>query len=81
MNRNVRVQYFGILREQRGCGEESRKTEATSPLDLYRELAGEHGFSLDPENLRVAVNDEFRDWDSILAEGDKVVFIPPVAGG
>lgn len=81
MTRNVRVQYFGILREQRGCGEESLDTEATSPLDLFRELCGEYGFNLDPENLRVAINDEFRDWDAILAEGDKVVFIPPVAGG
>jgi molybdopterin converting factor small subunit len=31
--------------------------------------------------LKVAVNDEFRDWDTPLAAGDRVVFIPPVAGG
>jgi molybdopterin converting factor small subunit len=31
--------------------------------------------------LRVAVNDEFRDWTVPLASGDRVVFIPPVAGG
>jgi molybdopterin converting factor small subunit len=31
--------------------------------------------------LKVAVNDEFRDWDAVLADGDRVVFIPPVAGG
>jgi molybdopterin converting factor small subunit len=31
--------------------------------------------------LRVAVNDEFRDWSSALEPNDRVVFIPPVAGG
>jgi molybdopterin converting factor small subunit len=31
--------------------------------------------------LRVAVNDEFADWSQPLAAGDRVVFIPPVAGG
>jgi molybdopterin converting factor small subunit len=31
--------------------------------------------------LRVAVNESFSDWSRPLAEGDRVVFIPPVAGG
>jgi molybdopterin converting factor small subunit len=31
--------------------------------------------------LRVAVNDEFADWSRPLVAGDRVVFIPPVAGG
>jgi len=31
--------------------------------------------------LRVAINTEFREWTAPLAEGDAVVFIPPVAGG
>ena len=31
--------------------------------------------------VRVAVNDEFADWNQTLREGDELVFIPPVAGG
>jgi len=31
--------------------------------------------------LRVAVNEEFSDWQRPLEDGDRVVFIPPVAGG
>jgi len=31
--------------------------------------------------LKVAVNEEFAAWDRELADGDRVVFIPPVAGG
>jgi molybdopterin converting factor small subunit len=29
----------------------------------------------------VAVNTQFSDWNRALADGDTVVFIPPVAGG
>jgi len=29
----------------------------------------------------VAINAEFREWPAPLADGDAVVFIPPVAGG
>jgi molybdopterin converting factor small subunit len=31
--------------------------------------------------LRVAVNEEFVDWSRPLESGDRIVFIPPVAGG
>ena len=31
--------------------------------------------------VKVAVNDEFREWSAPLRDGDFVVFIPPVAGG
>jgi molybdopterin converting factor small subunit len=31
--------------------------------------------------LKVAINDEFAAWDTQLASGDTIVFIPPVAGG
>ena len=39
-----------------------------------------YGFPKLP-SLKVAINDEFRDWHAPLADGDCVVFIPPVAGG
>ena len=32
-------------------------------------------------NFKIAVNDEFSDWDIELNEGDRLVFIPPVTGG
>jgi molybdopterin converting factor subunit 1 len=79
--RNVRVQYFAVLREQAGRGEESVATEARSPAELYEALKARHGLSLPRAVLRVAVNEEFCDWDRPLADGDHVVFIPPVAGG
>jgi len=79
--RALRVQYFAILREQAGQSEETLDSVARTPRELYAELRARHRFTLDPEFLRVAVNTEFGDWDQMLAAGDTVVFIPPVAGG
>jgi molybdenum cofactor guanylyltransferase len=79
--RNLTVQYYALLREQAGRREESLATAARTPRELYAELSARYPFSLTPEVLRVAINAEFRDWSTPLADGDRVVFIPPVAGG
>jgi molybdopterin converting factor small subunit len=80
MNR-IQVQYYAVLREQAGRSEEALLTAAATPVDLYRELQARYAFSLPQTLLRVAVNDEFCAWDRVLTPGDRVVFIPPVAGG
>lgn len=77
----VKVEYFALLREQRGLNEELVETTAGTPLALYQELAERHGLTAAAQTLKVAVNAEFREWDTALANGDLVVFIPPVAGG
>jgi molybdopterin converting factor subunit 1 len=78
---DIEVQYFAVLRERAGTGRETVQTAATTAGDLYDELAARHGLGLPRAMLRVAVNDEFADWSQPLASGDRVVFIPPVAGG
>ena len=77
----IHVQYFAILREQRGLAEEKLATTAATPGALYEELRRRHPFTLPADRIRAAVNDTFVDADSPLHEGDRVVFIPPVAGG
>ena len=81
VTRRINVQYYALLREQAGRSSETLVTPAATPRDLYQELKSRHPFSLAPEMLRVAVNSEFSDWGQRLADGDSVVFIPPVAGG
>jgi molybdopterin converting factor small subunit len=76
----VSVQYFAILRECAGRDREQLQTSAASAGALFEELAARYRFPRLPR-LKVAINDEFRDWDAPLADGDRVVFIPPVAGG
>jgi molybdopterin-guanine dinucleotide biosynthesis protein A len=79
--KRINVQYYALLREQAGRSEEALVTTARTPRELYDELKGRYPFSLAPEMLRVAVNAEFGEWAQPLADGDAVVFIPPVAGG
>lgn len=79
--RTIRVQYYAILREQAGRSEEALSTRAATPAELYAELAAMRGLRLAREHLKVAINEEFGDWNTPLAENDSVVFIPPVAGG
>jgi molybdopterin converting factor subunit 1 len=81
MTRQVEVQYFAVLREQAGLGSETVATSAANPGELYDELRAARGLTLPRAMLRVAVNEEFCAWEHPLSEGDRVVFIPPVAGG
>ena len=78
---DVSIQYYAVLREQAGRSGEQVRTTAATPADLYEERRAAHHFTLPVAMLRVAVNDEFCEWTRPLRSGDRVVFIPPVAGG
>ena len=77
----LQVQYFAILREHRGLGQEQLMTSATTPATLYEELRPRYPFTLPGDRSRAAVNDAFVDSTTALKDGDRLVFIPPVAGG
>lgn len=79
--RRIQVQYFALLREHAGRSLEQVDTSAANAAALYAELQARHGFTLPDRLLRVAVNDDFAAWDEPLRDGDRVAFIPPVAGG
>jgi len=77
----VHIQYFAILREQRGCAHATLATPAATPAALYDEVRPRYGFSLPRDRVRAAVDETFVAWDTPLRDGHTVVFIPPVAGG
>lgn len=76
----ISIEYFAILREHVGQSSEELQTTAKTVGDLYNELNQRYAFP-DMGRLKVAVNHEFGEWNTPLADGDSVVFIPPVAGG
>lgn len=80
-NKSIQLQYYASLREQTGCSEEEVTTVAKTAADLYDELADQHDFNQAKSSLRVAINDEFCDWETELESDDRLVFIPPVSGG
>ncbi|MEZ5415340.1 MAG: MoaD/ThiS family protein [Opitutaceae bacterium] len=77
----LHLQYFALLREQRGLTEETVETMVGTPVALYEELRARHAFSLPTDRVRAAVNGAFVAADAPLKDGDRIVFIPPVAGG
>ena len=77
----IRLLYFASLADRAGRTTETRDTTAATPKDLYAEVAREHEFGFSSGHVRVAVNGALAGWDRSLADGDEVVFLPPVSGG
>lgn len=77
----VKVVYYAILRDQRGIDSEVINTSAGTAYALFDKIKADHPFTLDQKHMRVAVNDKLVDWQTELASGDEIVFLPPVAGG
>ena len=79
----IALLYFGIVREKLGRREETREIASGATVgDLLAELAESHGiFALGAGSIRIAVNREYVEKDHVLADGDEVAVIPPVAGG
>jgi molybdopterin synthase sulfur carrier subunit len=78
---NYRVLYFASLRDRAGMDSELVNSLALDARGLYTELRARHGFTLDENRLRVAINGAFSAWEQHLHDGDEVVFLPPVSGG
>lgn len=83
MTTALTVQYFALLQDEAGMTQETITPDQgqPTPLSVYEQLASRHGFSLKPSALGYAVNDAFVTADHPLKDGDRLAFIPPVAGG
>lgn len=79
------VVYFAWVRERIGLGREAVETEASDVAGLVAELAArEERYALafsDLSALRVAIDQELRDFDAPLAGAREVAFFPPMTGG
>jgi molybdopterin converting factor subunit 1 len=79
----VRVRLFASLREVLGAGEleidlpaAATAEEAWQRLVLDQPALGDRR-----RGLLASINRRYAPFDSPLAEGDELVFIPPVSGG
>ncbi len=79
--RSVHIRFFAVLREQAGVSTLEHPTTARTAAELYDELKAGRGLTFPAALLRVAINDRYATMDTPLQAGDRVVFIPPVAGG
>ena len=79
----VRVLYFASFRDAAGKDEEPRSlTQGARVRDLWQELARAVPlFARFPAMPPAAVNRVYAGGETVLADGDEVAFLPPVAGG
>jgi molybdopterin converting factor subunit 1 len=79
----VKVLYFGRLRELVGRSEESATIPEGAPISqLFTNLGSQYpqivGFR---SSVVASRNREFASWNSPLQAGDEIAFLPPVSGG
>jgi molybdopterin synthase catalytic subunit len=79
----VTVKLFGSIREAAGAEELAVVVpEGSTVTDLRQLLARDHpSFEEMADRLRISVNYEFVQAETVLSEGDEVAFLPPVSGG
>lgn len=79
----IKVLYFASLREQMGrSGDEfdfpRDKLSSMNISQLWQYATEQDSF---PDELLVAVNQEYTDQFASINDGDEVAFFPPVTGG
>ena len=78
----IHVRFFAVLREQAGCSTVEINSAAPDAAGLYQELQARYAGLIFPAPvLKVSINERYAPMDTPLAAGDRVVFIPPIAGG
>jgi molybdopterin converting factor subunit 1 len=79
----VRVRLFASLREAVGRPEiELELPEGATAEAAWQALVGDHASLADRRpRLTAAVNRRYAPFDAPLADGDEIVFVPPVSGG
>lgn len=79
----IAVRYFAVARERLKLEGESLEVTAGATVRAVMDALVARHAGLGPmrAHLRVAVNQDFVGDDHVVAEGDEVALIPPVAGG
>lgn len=77
----IDVQFFAAFRDQAGMSQAPVRTDAATVNDLFDELRRAHPTLERYAAMKFAVNDELVAADAPIADGDRVLFFPPVAGG
>ena len=78
---NLEILFFGKLKETWNTKKLSIQTSSDNIEDLYAELLTNVSEVPHKPSIKVAINDEFVNWDSKLKDNDSIAFLPPASGG
>ena len=75
---SVNARFFASLKERVGHGSVAVDVaEASCVRDVWYAVTGEGP----GEEVLVAINKEYADFDAAVVDGDEVAFFPPITGG
>ena len=78
----VTIKLFAIYREILGQAELSLDVrDGATVKDLFGRVLGDRAEAALRESTLFAVNETYASADTVLRDGDRVAFIPPVSGG
>lgn len=76
---SIKIKYFASLKESLGRAEDDIVfTEGLTVRKLWNSV---HTGKPLPDNILVAINMEYAQFDSLVMDKDEVAFFPPVTGG
>lgn len=76
---SIKVRYFASLKEIAGDSEQLIDVAApVTARDVWHLCLGSKTM---PNNVLVAINLNYAEWDSPVSDGDEIAFFPPVTGG
>lgn len=75
----INILYFASLRERIGRGSDALNvSETLSISQVWQRATGQESF---PDDVLVALNQEYTTADALVNDGDEIAFFPPVTGG
>lgn len=78
---NLEILFFGKLKETWNTKKLTIQTSSNNIEDLYTELLTKASEVPHKASIKVAINDEFVNWDSQFKDNDSIAFLPPASGG
>jgi len=76
---SIKILYFASLRERIGRGSDTLELSKSLKVDqVWQQVTGQESF---PDDILIALNQEYTDANSIVNDGDEIAFFPPVTGG
>lgn len=77
----IEIEYYAFFREYSKIESEKFFILLSTAEELYARQKELYDFPYNTDTIRVAINDAFSSWQTLLNNGDKIVFIAPVSGG
>jgi len=75
----IKIKYFASLREKIGRGSDTlESSELLQAAQVWQQATGQESF---PDDVLIALNQEYTDANAIVNDGDEIAFFPPVTGG